>query len=100
MSVVKVLNNQTLIDLSGQLTGSVVNAILIAQENNINITEELSPGQILQVPEEMIIDSTILHYYTINELEPATGLTAYHKDIIDGCQGIGCWTIDVDFIVS
>lgn len=100
MSVVKVLNNQSLIDLSVQLTGTVVNVVQIASENNLSITEELSPGQIIQIPEGLSIDAKILEYYKNKGLEPATGLTEIQKIIVDDCEGIGCWTIGENFKVS
>ncbi|MFL0089886.1 hypothetical protein [Tenacibaculum maritimum] len=100
MTVVKVLNNQSIIDLSIQITGSVYNAVLLAGHNNLSLTDQLIPGQTLQVPQAMVYDAKTLEYYTKNYLEPATGLSDNDKDVIDGCEGIGCWTIGMDFRVS
>lgn len=100
MNVVKVLNNQSLIDLSVQLTGTVVNVVRIARENNLSITDELSSGQIIQIPEGLPIDFKVLEFYKTKGLKPATGLTDKQKNVVDDCEGIGCWAIGFDFIVS
>jgi hypothetical protein len=71
---VKVLNNQSLLDIAIQELGSADAAFDIALINNINITDDLQTGQILQIPQTAndYVRRQIVNYYKINEIKPAT----------------------------
>lgn len=97
---VTVLNNQSLLDISVQATGSALNYLLIAQANDIIPTDEIIAGTELIIPDGLVNDEDVLRYYQANGILPATALTQVQKDETDGCEGIGCWAIGVDFIVS
>ncbi|MDR1199068.1 MAG: hypothetical protein LBK94_08690 [Prevotellaceae bacterium] len=71
---VKVLNNQSLLDVAIQEMGSAEAAFDIALANSIDVTDDLQVGQILQIPQaasDYIRKQTVNHY-KINNIKPAT----------------------------
>ena len=100
MKKVTILNNQSLFDLSIQLTGTALNALEIAKANNIVPSVNLIAGEELIVPNTLVNEDDILRYYQANTLLPASALTQQDQDTITGCEGIGCWAIGIDFKVS
>jgi len=100
MEKITILNNQSLLDLSIQLTGNANNAFELGKVNNIAVTEELIAGDTIYMPEEMELNPMILKYYKLNKVIPASALTQENRDVITGCEGIGCWVIEFDFKVS
>ncbi|CAL2108173.1 conserved hypothetical protein [Tenacibaculum sp. 190524A02b] len=97
---VKVLNNQSFLDIAIQVTGKVSNAMYIAKANELPVTTDLLEGQIIVIPDGLAYDTYMPRFYEKNTIEPATGLTQTTKDIITGCKGIGCWSIGIDFKIS
>jgi LysM repeat protein len=102
---VTVLNNQSLFDVAIQYYGTVEASVSIAILNGISITDELVPGQVLNVP---VIDygfSDVANYFNIEKIEPATGTSVYDIYNEDGeittpLEGIDYWGIEYDFIVQ
>lgn len=97
---VTVLHNQGYQDLSIQLTGKVANTLLIARANNVDPSEDIIVGEKVIIPAGLINDEDIKRYYQTNEILPATALNKEAIDGIIGCEGIGCWRIGVDFVIS
>lgn len=96
-----VLHNQSLLDIAIQHTGNVLNAFLIAQANGLAVSDELSTGQILIIPETVQKDTDILNYYTSRAIQPATAITTIIDDNTEPkLEGIGYWIIGDDNIVS
>lgn len=100
MRKVQVYKNQTLLDIAIQITGNPTNAIWIAQQNELIPSDEVVAGSVLEIPNNLINDEDIKRYYKANNILPATGLTDRQKNEIEGCEGISCWAIGVDFIVQ
>lgn len=98
--MVVVLHNQTLLDIATQVTGTPNNALHISRYNGLIPSEEIKAGSVLKIPNNLINDEDIKRYYQANNILPATALTELQRDEITGCEGIGCWGIEVDFIVS
>ncbi|WBX72888.1 hypothetical protein PG913_08220 [Tenacibaculum pacificus] len=96
----QVLDNQTLLDIAIQTTGTPLSALLIAKANNLNPSNSLVEGSCILIPLKLIKDQDIYQYYNNNEIIPATALTQTNIDAIIGCEGIGCWAIGIDFKVS
>lgn len=97
-----VLHNQSLLDFAIQHTGSAQNAFEIAMANGISITDQLTAGTELTVPESVVMDVDIRNYYQSKAIQPATAITTF---IIDGepeteLEGISYWAIYDDFIVQ
>lgn len=68
------LNNQSLIDLSVQLTGKPENFLKIAMANNLVPSEPIPAGLEIVIPEGLEIDTDIVRYYEANGILPATAL--------------------------
>ena len=48
---IKILHNQTLLDVSIYLFGTAVGAMSLAIANDISLTDDLEVGTVLQIPE-------------------------------------------------
>jgi hypothetical protein len=94
-----VKNNQSLLDIAIQVSGSAEAAFDIALANNINITAELQTGQTLQIPISGRENRQIVSYYKINGIEPATAITGI-EDITMLGEGIEFWAIEYDFTID
>lgn len=66
---------QTLFDLSLQLYGNAEGAFSLAKDNGLEMTSELSPGQVVLKVAEQPEDKQVLKYYTWSRTEPATAIT-------------------------
>ena len=66
----KVLQGQTLIDIAIQELGSAEGAYDLAVLNGISVTDELIPGQELQLP--VINNKSVAAYYANKAIKPAT----------------------------
>lgn len=81
---------QTLWDIAIQRCGSSDAAFDIARLNNLNVTDEPQPGEVILLPH--VRNSRITAYYCDNQIKPATW--------VNKKEGIGHWQIETDFIVS
>ena len=94
----KVLQGQTIFDVALIYFGDISKFWQIAQANNLNITDELQSGTIIQIP-NLTIDSDskkIANYFqTRNALLPiATNAQ------LSVSEGIENWAIEYDFVIS
>ncbi|MPT35740.1 MAG: hypothetical protein E2604_11820 [Flavobacterium sp.] len=69
------LHNQSLLDFSLQHCGTLQGIINIAIENNIAITEMLSPGDVLRIPSEAAKANDIVEFYQNKKIIPASGFS-------------------------
>lgn len=97
---IKILNSQTLQDIAIQYCGTLEALFDIALLNNISVTQELSPGQILNIPKVDYGFQEVVNYFSINKIEPATELTKEMISIIEGNTGIDYWSIENNFIIQ
>jgi hypothetical protein len=67
-----VLDGQSIFDIALIACGDATAAYQIAILNNINITDDLTPGQELIVPD--VVNQDVVTYYANNSLSPATAL--------------------------
>lgn len=67
---VKSKDRQTLIDIAVSSCGDVESVFKIAETNNISITEELSLGKNIYVPEPS--NKRVVEYFKNNAIVPAT----------------------------
>ena len=65
------LNNQSLLDIALQVSGSAEAAYDVALENGKSITDELTPGQELKFTGAQA-NRKVVNYYTVNNIKPAT----------------------------
>ena len=77
MKTVTVLNNQSLWDISVQEYGTVEAVFELARANDMGVTDLLTAGQELVLPEvdKKIIKPEVVAYYRRNGLHPVTGET-------------------------
>lgn len=66
--------NQSLLDIAIQEYGSVEAVVDIAMENDLSITDPLTPGQVILIPGDPI-DSDIVTYYANRNIKPATAIS-------------------------
>lgn len=97
---ITVLNNQSLLDVAIRYFGTVEAVLAIAILNRISITQELVPGQVLELPNLDYGYQEIVTFFNVNKKQPATALTEENKAIIEGDSGIGFWAIEDNFIVQ
>ncbi len=96
---VNTIQNQSLFDIVIQFTGQLSSIFEVAFLNGMSITDELTPGSKVLIP-EYLLTNDIAQYLRINGIKPATSPSVEAYDLVTGCQGIECWIIDVDFIIS
>ncbi len=74
--------------------------MLIAQANNLNITDDLEVAQDVVLPDTIVLRNDILRYYKQKKVLPATGSTTSFQEIDEKEEGISIWVINQDFIVQ
>lgn len=93
----KVLHNQSLLDLAIQHTGTAENAFALALANGLSLTDDLTAGESLQLTAYGIQQNKeVLNYYQSKNIQPATAITA----AVEQPHGISYWAIGIDFIVQ
>lgn len=97
---ITVLNDQSLLDIAIQHTGSAQNAFLIAKENSLSVSAYLVAGYELMIPEGVAFNRDILEYYRVKNVRPATGLSIDSGAAEEELEGIGYWIINKNFKVS
>ncbi|WP_312399474.1 hypothetical protein [Chryseobacterium sp.] len=95
-----VLHNQSLLDFSIQHTGSVANAFVIAVANGFSVSDLITAGTSLQIPDTIQITSNILNYYKAKKIQPSTGLTVEQIEEIPTLKGIGYMVLSQTFKVD
>ncbi|MXV37668.1 hypothetical protein GO491_03085 [Flavobacteriaceae bacterium Ap0902] len=93
------LHNQSTLDVMLQHTGSLESIFDVAVVNDLSITDDLVPGQSLEIPTDVVKDSDILNYYTAKQVQPATAINI-EFDYTEKLEGISIWAINNDFKVS
>ena len=99
-SVIKVLECQSLFDIAVMVCGSANAAFNIALENGISVTDTLTPGQELTIPDDIILQRDVAGYFLKKNILPATAKTEEQYANTIGGEGIEFWTIEQDFEVS
>ncbi len=94
-----VLHNQSLLDFAIQHTGSPQNAFEIAMANDMSVTEQLTAGTELIVPETVAMDVDIKNYYSSKAIKPATDITQTEEQE-ETPEGISVWILNQNFIVQ
>lgn len=96
---VTVIDRQNPLDIAIQEYGDVSAAFQIALANGISITDELIPGETLEITENPeLIDPDVLNYYQTFKVQPVTANEQNTNTIVTP-TGIGSMTIKENFIV-
>lgn len=94
MQKITVQNNQSLLDVSVQATGSAANYIKIAKANDLVPTAKIAPGTIIEIPEDVEVNDDIVNFYEANGIVPTTEIkTEFEQEFI----GIGEMEIGTTF---
>ncbi len=96
---ITVLHNQSLMDVAIQRTGNALNAFEIAKANNIGITDILTAGSTIVIPDSIIADVDIKNYYQSKAIQPATDITQTGEPG-ETPEGISYWILNKNFIVQ
>jgi hypothetical protein len=94
------LNSQSLLDVAIRHCGTVQAVVDIAILNNISITADLVPGQLIELPSKDYGNQEVINFFVINNIDPATALTQDNEALTEGNSGIGFWEIGNNFIVQ
>lgn len=70
----RVLAGQSLADVALRVYGSAEGAIVLAEENGLEVTDVLEPGRMLEYQPEKVMNKGIVQYYAAQEVRPATAL--------------------------
>ena len=98
--MITVLNNQSLLDIAVQYTGTIENAFKIAVANGLSLTDELQPGAQLIIPADVEMNSDVVNYFAGKGIQPATGFNFIESEITPELEGISYWILNKNFIVQ
>jgi hypothetical protein len=97
MKSVKILFNQTLLDIAVQELGDYSRAVELAVLNGMKLTDMPVAGSFVQVPTYERDKSYLVTLFSDDANKPATGDTGIENAVL---QGIGYWRIEQNFRVS
>lgn len=97
MKAVKILDGQTIIDIAAQELGDLERSYEIAQMNGMNLTDELTAGEMIDVPDADISKRNIISLFADEANAPASDTPESSTGIL---EGIDYWIIENDFIVQ
>ncbi len=100
MNNIVVLSHQNLLDIAVQNFGNAKAAFDLALKNGLSLSEDLIPGQVLQLPESLYKDTDVAGYYRDKKLQPATALSQAFYAATKKKEGISYWAIHIDFKIS
>lgn len=69
-----ILAGQSLADIALRVYGSSDGAIILAEENGLEVTDVLEPGRMLEYSPEKVVNKGIVQYYAAQNVRPATAL--------------------------
>ncbi|MDM1557050.1 hypothetical protein HX126_21070 [Chryseobacterium indologenes] len=96
---VTVLHNQSLLDIAIQYTGNVGNSVYIAMSNGLSASEQLIPGMVMKIPDDLVIEKTMVDYFKIRQ-HPPIATKSSNEVQIKPLSGINYWEIESTFEVQ
>ncbi len=90
--------HQCLFDIVLRESGAADAIFMLAQTNDIGITDELTGGQVLDTTRVESVNKSIMAYYQQQKIFPGTSLTLQSSVTTRG--GIGYMGIGIDFKIS
>ncbi|MEN4762655.1 MULTISPECIES: hypothetical protein [unclassified Chryseobacterium] len=97
---IKVLNRQSILDIAIQYTGDVQKCFDIAIANGMSVSDFLTSGVTLTIPDEMEKNNDVINYYASKKIKPATGTTLEQESQLPTLKGIGFMQLGNTFKVS
>lgn len=85
--VVRVLHNQSLLDIAIQEYGTASGVFALAVANGLDVTDTLKPGQVLTIPDWEGKDKDVAAYFQSRRIYPATATPLIAEDDIQEWMG-------------
>lgn len=96
---ITIIDKQNLLDIALQTSGTIESVFEIALQNQVSITDEVTPGVGLIIPDGLLQNKDVLNYYIQQTILPATGSNNENLGV-EVLEGIDYWAIGDTFIVS
>lgn len=96
----KIIANQSLLDVAIQECGSILTCFDFALKNGISITDDLAAGNEIEVPDSSYKNTEALSYFKGKNQNIATSITNENYELIIPMEGIGEMIIEDTFIVQ
>lgn len=96
--VQEVKHNQSLLDFAIQHSGNLASVLDYAFLNGLSISDDLTPGAKLSVPENTVKDIDIVNYYNNKRIIPALGFAS--SSMGNQGKGIGFMKIKSTFKIG
>lgn len=100
MQTIAVLSGQSLFDIAIQYTGDVINTYALALANGKSVTDKLTVGELIVIPDGLVIATKEMKYLSSLEIVPATGVTKDQESVLIPDLGIGTMVIGSTFIIG
>ena len=84
---VRVLHNQSLLDIAIQEYGTASGVFVLAVANGLDVTDALKPGQVLTIPEWNQKNTDVAGYFKSRRIYPATATPFIAEDDIQEWMG-------------
>lgn len=78
---VKVIHNQSLLDIAIQEYGTIEAAFDLALANDLEVTDMLAPGMTLELPVSEYEDREMARYFKSRNNHPATGIFEISEEV-------------------
>lgn len=98
--MIKVIENQSIIDVAVQEQGSALTAFEWARNNGHSITDDLFAGQQLNIPTSQFENTDVANYFKGKRQMVACGSRVSVDDLPVKPIGIGAMIIENDFIIG
>lgn len=85
--VVRVLHNQSLLDIAIQEYGTANGVFALAVANGLDVTDTLKPGQVLTIPDWDGKDKDVAGYFKSRKIYPATATPLIVDEDIEEWMG-------------
>ena len=72
MQTIIIKDNQSLLDIAMQETGTAANLLAIAKANDLSLTDDMEAGDKLFLPDGLQIESKTIRKYKTDNIRPAT----------------------------
>ncbi|AKK73770.1 hypothetical protein OK18_15200 [Chryseobacterium gallinarum] len=99
MEIITALHNQSLLDIAIQYTGKVENSFIIAFHNDLSVTEILTPGMEITIPDALDTDIDVVTFFSYRGYQPATALESNLVEV-KPLEGVGYWEIGETFEIQ
>lgn len=100
MSILIVSKGQCMIDIAIQAYGDIATLFDLAKDNNLEVDDDLTPGQVLQIRDTLpdTANPDLAAYFTRNGIIVNSGATLTLNEVLATNDGNGIGTNNGEFI--